>query len=302
MGDYLADSCEAAALYQVPAEVVNRQVDLRVARSAATSTDIYLRLQLPTSTTTLSVLSGAIAVCDSCAFDGPTCQSLGARAGRRRAGDGLRADAARRLFVRWRRRRGHRLQCLVLLGKGPWKGPLDSPRASAVGQSPPALTRLLIAPWPGRATPGAAWPGGADPPAGHCRVTRPAWGQSTIGPPEPAPPPRLVLRVAVGASYLHERWDPHDGGPPAVTSGFGPSVEVAIGRRLSSRLVVGGAWQTMAVIDPEQTYLGTRYELTSVVKAIDALSVFGDYVVVLRFHCRLGLALGAPQPRSGTVM
>src|SRR5512138_1164787 len=59
-----------------------------------------------------------------------------------------------------------------LLSKGPWKGPLDPPRASAVGQSPPALTRLLSkGPWKGPLDPPRASAVGQSPPA-LTRLTR----------------------------------------------------------------------------------------------------------------------------------
>ncbi|MGD0836108.1 MAG: carboxypeptidase-like regulatory domain-containing protein [Polyangia bacterium] len=55
---------------------------------------------------------------------------------------------------------------IALLGKGPWEGPLDPPRASAVGQSPPPLTRLLgKGPWEGPLDPPRASAVGQSPPA-----------------------------------------------------------------------------------------------------------------------------------------
>ncbi len=54
---------------------------------------------------------------------------------------------------------------IALLGKGPWEGPLDPPRASAVGQSPPPLTRLLgKGPWEGPLDPPRASAVGQSPP------------------------------------------------------------------------------------------------------------------------------------------
>ena len=76
-GAYISDTCEGAALYAVPAAIVNGELDLRVGRSTVTSTDLYLQLQAPASTTTVSILSGTMSTCASCAFDTVSCQQTG---------------------------------------------------------------------------------------------------------------------------------------------------------------------------------------------------------------------------------
>ncbi len=60
------------------------------------------------------------------------------------------------------------------LTKGPWEGPLELPRTSSVGQSPPALTRPLTkGPWEGPLDPPRTSSVGQSPPA----LTRPLTGR-----------------------------------------------------------------------------------------------------------------------------
>ena len=71
------------------------------------------------------------------------------------------------------------------------------------------------------------------------------------GPPDH----RLFVRVAAGVGYLRERWSPHNGSANAVYTGWAPSIEVAAGRPLLPRLVVGGMWQFVVAVNPNESYL-----------------------------------------------
>jgi DTW domain-containing protein YfiP len=78
------------------------------------------------------------------------------------------------------------------LGKGPWEGPLDPPRASAAGQSPSSLTRLLTkGPWEGPLNPPRASAAGQSPSS----LTR-------LPTPEAAPPPAWLEWATPGSETL----------------------------------------------------------------------------------------------------
>jgi hypothetical protein len=95
---------------------------------------------------------------------------------------------------------------------------------------------------------------------------------------------RFFLRVAPGAAYLHESWNPSGGAPGAVFSGGGASLEVSIGKSVRPRLVVGGLWQLVDVPDPNESYLGTTYVTPQTFRVFEVLAAFVDY---------------APNPRRG---
>jgi hypothetical protein len=112
----------------------------------------------------------------------------------------------------------------------------------------------------------------------------------------PDAPPRadlkLTLRVAAGAAYLHESWSPGDGNPGSAQSGWAPALEVAVGRTLSAPLAIGGVWQSASVFSLTESFAGTDYHLTHVVKLWNLVGVYAEDPRLPRIPVRAGIALG----------
>lgn len=111
-----------------------------------------------------------------------------------------------------------------------------------------------------------------------------------VGQPPPPPGPvssggrsgkRLhdgfFLRLSLGPVYLHESWSPTGGGAGATYGGWGTSLETSIGRSLRPGLIVGGRWQLVAVVDANETYLGTTSTASGTVRFLDVIAAFVDY-------------------------
>lgn len=145
----------------------------------------------------------------------------------------------------------------------------------------------------------AGSPGGGFAPAAAAELSPAVPGGAVPAPakPSPAPPSRVSFRVATGIGYVRETWNPGccsqpPGGGTAIYRGWAPTLELSVGRAISPRLAVGGAWQVAAAIDPRQDYLGTTYRLNDLVKLVDTVSLFGDYVVLPRWHLHGGASAG----------
>jgi hypothetical protein len=106
-----------------------------------------------------------------------------------------------------------------------------------------------------------------------------AWAES------PAPE-GFFLRLSPGVVYLHESWTPASGSPGAVFSGAGASLELAVGKRVRPRLVVGGLWQFVAVSDPTESYLGATYVAAGTDRFRNVVAAFADWYPSARrgFH------------------
>jgi hypothetical protein len=90
------------------------------------------------------------------------------------------------------------------------------------------------------------------------------------------PPSRRFFRLSLGTVYLYEAWSPNGGGPGAVYSGLGWSLEAALGREVRPGLVVGGRWQLAAVIDPNESYDGRTVAAPGTARFLDLLGGFID--------------------------
>jgi hypothetical protein len=87
----------------------------------------------------------------------------------------------------------------------------------------------------------------------------------------------FFLRLSLGAVYLHESWNPSGGSPGAVFGGGGTSLEASIGKSVRPGLIVGGLWKIAAVIDPNESYLGTTYIAPGTARLLDVVAAFVDY-------------------------
>lgn len=102
-----------------------------------------------------------------------------------------------------------------------------------------------------------------------------------------------VLRMAGGAAYLQERVDLRDRSPGAVYTGFGPSLEIAVGKRIAPRLLLAASWQSAGLFNREQRYLGQSYELSGTLHWLNGLGLLVDYNPDRWRRLELGGGLGA---------
>ncbi len=103
---------------------------------------------------------------------------------------------------------------------------------------------------------------------------------------------QLTLRIAAGAAYLHESWSPNDGNAGSVQNGWAPALEVAVGRTLSPRLAIGGAWQVASVFWLTESFGGTDYHFMRVVKLWNLIGAYAEDPRLPRVPVRAGMALG----------
>jgi hypothetical protein len=109
---------------------------------------------------------------------------------------------------------------------------------------------------------------------------------------EPSGDGRLFVRLAVGPAFTYERWHPTGGSPGATYIGWGPTLDLAIGRRLGPGWRVAGDLQLAGIIDRDEGYLGGSYPLQNTLFLLETASVLADYTP--RSHPRFdfGGALG----------
>jgi hypothetical protein len=104
---------------------------------------------------------------------------------------------------------------------------------------------------------------------------------------------KLTLRLATGVAYLHESWSPNDGNPGSVQHGWAPVLEVAVGRVLSPRLIVGGVWQIASVFSLTESFAGTDYHFQQVAKLSNLVGAYAEDPRLPHLPIRVGIAVGA---------
>jgi hypothetical protein len=121
------------------------------------------------------------------------------------------------------------------------------------------------------------------------------FGRSAAADPD-APVDRApYLRLSLGPAFAYESWSPTGGAAGASYTGWGPALDVAIGRAVAPGLVVAGDLQVTGIVNRTESYLGTSYDLS---ETLHLLSTLGGLVVftprrrpLLRFGAGLGLLL-----------
>ena len=102
------------------------------------------------------------------------------------------------------------------------------------------------------------------------------------------------LRVATGLAYLRESWSASGGAGDAVHTGWGPVLDVAVGKFVRPRLVLAGSVQLTGIINRDETTLGVTYPLDDTLHFVDTLSALVDFypnpLRGLHFGGSLGLA------------
>ena len=100
------------------------------------------------------------------------------------------------------------------------------------------------------------------------------------------------LRVATGLAYLREGWSPSGGTADAVHTGWGPALEVAVGKFVRPRLVLAGSLQLTGIINRDETTLGATYPLDDTLHFVDTLSALVDFYPNPRRGLHFGGSLG----------
>jgi hypothetical protein len=110
---------------------------------------------------------------------------------------------------------------------------------------------------------------------------------------EAASEPRLFLRLAVGPAFNYETFSPSGGSPGASYTGWGPALDVEVGRRVRSRLVIAGDLHLVTIVNRTESYLGSSYPLTDTLHFLNSLSAIADYTLWRhpRFHVGGGIGL-----------
>jgi hypothetical protein len=105
--------------------------------------------------------------------------------------------------------------------------------------------------------------------------------------------PRLLVRLATGPAFAYERWSPAGGSPGASYTGWGPALDLTVGRRVRPRLVIAGELQLAMIVDRTESYLGGSYPLGETLHFLDSLSGIADYTLWRhpRFHVGGGIGL-----------
>ena len=102
-----------------------------------------------------------------------------------------------------------------------------------------------------------------------------------------------LLRVATGLSTLHESWHPSGGNTAdAVHTGWGPSLEVAVGKHVRPGLVLGGSLQLTGIVNRDETTLGITYPLDDTLHFVDTVAALVDYYPNPRRGLHAGGTLG----------
>jgi hypothetical protein len=86
-----------------------------------------------------------------------------------------------------------------------------------------------------------------------------------------------LVRIAVGPAALHESWHPSGGTADSVHTGWGPALDVAVGKFVRPRLVLGANLQLTGIINRDETTGGTTYPLDDTIHFVDALTALIDF-------------------------
>ncbi|HEY6476623.1 MAG TPA: hypothetical protein VI456_08560 [Polyangia bacterium] len=98
----------------------------------------------------------------------------------------------------------------------------------------------------------------------------------------------------MGPAFDYESWSPEGGSPGASYTGWGPALEVAVGRQVRRGLVLAVDLQLAMVVNRKERYLGGSYPLTDTLHFVDALGPSVDYTPWSpRFHLGGGAGLAA---------
>jgi hypothetical protein len=89
--------------------------------------------------------------------------------------------------------------------------------------------------------------------------------------------PHLFLRLAVGPAFNYESWSPEGGNSGASYTGWGPALEIAVGRQVRRGLVLAGELQLAMIVNRTESYLGGSYPLTDTLHFVDVLGPVVDY-------------------------
>jgi hypothetical protein len=90
---------------------------------------------------------------------------------------------------------------------------------------------------------------------------------------------RDFLSLGVGPTFDYESRSFSGGSAGASYTGWGPALDVAVGRRVRPRLVIAGDLQLAMIVDRTESYLGGSYPLSETLHFLDSLSAIADYTL-----------------------
>ncbi len=88
---------------------------------------------------------------------------------------------------------------------------------------------------------------------------------------------RLFLRLAIGPAFDHESWSPGGGSAGASYAGWGPALDVAVGRQVRRGLIIAADLQLATIVDRTESYLGGSYPLSETLHLVDTVGALLDY-------------------------
>jgi hypothetical protein len=100
------------------------------------------------------------------------------------------------------------------------------------------------------------------------------------------------LRLAAGFGYVHESWHASGGTADAVHRGWGPALEIAVGKHVRPGLVLGGSLQLTGIINRDETTRGVTFPLDDTVHFVDTVAALVDYYPNPRRGLHAGGTLG----------
>jgi hypothetical protein len=103
---------------------------------------------------------------------------------------------------------------------------------------------------------------------------------------------RTSLSLGVGPAFDYESRTFSGGSPGASYTGWGPALDVAVGRRVRPRLVIAGDLQLAMIVNRTESYLGGSYPLTDTLHFLDSLSAIADYTPWRRPSLHAGGGIG----------
>src|SRR4029079_677034 len=93
-------------------------------------------------------------------------------------------------------------------------------------------------------------------------------------------------------AYLHESGAPAGGTGAAVHTGWGPALDVTVGKFVRPRLVLAGSLRLAGIINRDETTLGMTYALDDPVHCVDTLAALIDFYPDPRRGLHAGGSLG----------
>lgn len=108
---------------------------------------------------------------------------------------------------------------------------------------------------------------------------------------DPAHHPPLI-RLSLGPVFEAESWSAGGGAPGASYAGWGPAVDLTVGRAVDPRWTVAGDLQVSGLIDRTETYQGQAYALNDTLHVLTVLGALAELTPARHPQLHVAAALG----------